>query len=645
VLVREFRVERFKNILDSTAVEIQPDVTCLVGKNESGKTALLHALYRMNPAYRADFNSQDHYPRWLLTQARRAGSINKTEPINVVFDLSGDDVAAVEAVFGADVLRTKRFTYGRRYDGSTSAAVEIDDPKVVLRLLEGLEVDKRTYTALRLTSFDGLPAAIDNQRNELDNSELPEDDRDLLLSDLANIEQKHQQILGESDSLWQAVVALIRSRMPKFFYFGEYSLMPGRIDLDELDSDNEGPGQSSLQTVRALLRLAQTDTASLRDEEYEERKAELEAVSNDLTQQVFEYWSQNQELQVEIDVDKVTVPRPTQYGQSQTAVAKYLDVRVKDRRHGFTSNFGLRSSGFQWFFSFLAAFSEFEGREGGVVVLLDEPAMALHAKAQADFLRFINERLAPSAQVIYTTHSPFMVEMGRLERVRVVEDKGPKTGAVVSSEVLAVGADTLFPLQAALGYDIAQSLFVGEANLLVEGTSDFTYLTVLSDFLASQGRTGLDARWRVLPAGGAANVPAFVALIGPALDVTVLVDSGTQGMQRLSNLATQGLLDAKRLLTVGHVTGKKQADIEDVFSEGDYLLLYNGAFSTSLKVKDLATGDRMVGRISRTIGSDFTDHGKPADYLLRNRDHVLPKLSGGTLDRFEQLIVAINGTI
>src|SRR5690606_35737996 len=216
----------------------------------------------------------------------------------------------------------------------------------------------------------------------------------------------------------------------------------------------------------------------LRDDNYEERKAELEAVSNDLTRQVFEYRSQNQELQVEIDVDKEIVPSsPPRYGPSPTTVARHLEIRVRDPRHGFTSNFGQRSSGFQWFFSFLAAFSEFEGRDGGVVVLLDEPALALHGKAQDDFLRFINERLAPVAQVIYTTHSPFMVEVGRLERVRVVEDKGPNTGAVVSSEVLSVGGETLFPLQAALGYDIAQSLFVGPANLVIEGTSDFTYLT------------------------------------------------------------------------------------------------------------------------------------------------------------------------
>ena len=97
-------------------------------------------------------------------------------------------------------------------------------------------------------------------------------------------------------------------------------------------------------------------------------------------------------------------------------------------------------------------------------MLLDEPALTLHGRAQADFLRFINERLAPDSPVLYTTHSPFMVEAGRLERVRIVEDSGPPTGATATTEVMVADADSLFPLQAALGYDIAQSLFIGPSR-------------------------------------------------------------------------------------------------------------------------------------------------------------------------------------
>ena len=173
-----------------------------------------------------------------------------------------------------------------------------------------------------------------------------------------------------------------------------------------------------------------------------------------------------------------------------------------------------RSSGFQWFFSFLSAFSEYDYNEEPVVILLDEPGIGLHARAQADFLRLIDERLAQRCQVIYTTHSPFMIQPGKLERARVVEDRGREVGAVISSDVLTTDTDTLFPLQGALGYDLAQHLFIGPDNLVVEGTSDLIYLSVLSGYLIDQDREGLNERWTITPVGGADLVPTFVALLG-----------------------------------------------------------------------------------------------------------------------------------
>jgi len=76
------------------------------------------------------------------------------------------------------------------------------------------------------------------------------------------------------------------------------------------------------------------------------------------------------------------------------------------------------------------------------------------ARPQADFLRFINERLAPKFQVIYATHSPFMIEPSHLGRVRILQDKGVDAGTVVSQDVTTVDSDSLLPLKAALGHDV-----------------------------------------------------------------------------------------------------------------------------------------------------------------------------------------------
>ncbi|SMG66790.1 conserved hypothetical protein [methanotrophic bacterial endosymbiont of Bathymodiolus sp.] len=108
-------------------------------------------------------------------------------------------------------------------------------------------------------------------------------------------------------------------------------------------------------------------------------------------------------------------------------------------------------AGLSGFFSFLTEFKKLSEDNEQMVILLDESGLNLHASAQADLLKFIEDVLVPKHQVIYTTHSPFMVDANRFERVRTVEDIDNQ-GVKVSSECLSVDSNTVFPLQAALGY-------------------------------------------------------------------------------------------------------------------------------------------------------------------------------------------------
>ena len=212
---------------------------------------------------------------------------------------------------------------------------------------------------------------------------------------------------------------------------------------------------------------------------------------------------------------------------------------------------------------------------------------------------------------------------------------------MATTDVMGAHADSLFPLQAALGYDIAQNLFVGPDNLLVEGTSDFIYLTIMSQLCAATDRSQLDARWRVLPAGGATNIPTFVSLIGPHLDVTVLADADARGMQRITGMVQRGLLSQNRLVLTNIAAPSGNADIEDLFDEDDYLGLYNGTYSTSLKASDLPPGDRIVKRLENLQG-EFV-HGEVAETLLRGYSDIT--FTDATLDRFAALIDALNQTL
>lgn len=472
------RVRMFRNIVDSKQIIFEPDVTCLVGKNESGKTALLQALCRQNPAVSTGgFDELEDYPRWRYVDDRRAGRIPQTRPIECTFDLEDDDIAAVVDELGPRVLRSRTLTRSVNYAGEAFIGFDVDEAAALLNYLDRAQISSELR---RLIKPGAGPEDLSDGRAFADGIDRK---RRAELEALAN----QVALRFQDGSAWDVAKRILKPRIPKFFYFSHYEVMPGRVDLDELYATTQQPGQSGLQTARALLQLAGAEQGILTAEEFEQRKAELEAISAKLTREVFSYWTQNTDLLVEIDADNAAVQ-----SDSNAAVVRYLDIRVRDTRRGYTSNFSQRSSGFQWFFSFLAAFSEFEDRGHRVIVLLDEPALNLHGRAQADFLRFINERLAPNFQVVYATHSPFLVEPSHLERVRIVQDQGDDRGSVVSDDVSAADSDSLLPLQAALGHDVAQNLTLGPDDQLIEGTADFATLQSMRDHLMAAAENGQD---------------------------------------------------------------------------------------------------------------------------------------------------------
>jgi energy-coupling factor transporter ATP-binding protein EcfA2 len=627
----------FRNILDSTEVSIQPDVTCLVGKNESGKTALLHALWRLNPArLNPKFSVPEHYPAWLEKRHRNEGKVlEDVHPVEAEFEWEPADRELVEKIFGSGVVpESGTLRLWKSYNNKLGWQHNCKEATAVIRLLDGIKIPRETRKMLKsAATFMDLRQVVQEQLN----ATVDDSDEKRALQDITT---KVDELLGDksySDKLW----AIIQTRIPLFLYFADYSKLPYTVKIEQVLKAGDGKLSESEATARALLRLGGAEDEYLLNPDYELRKRELENVSNALTGDVLKYWSQNPELRVQPDITQRTISDP----RGQHSVLDEMKLRIWDNRHSLSLPFTEHSAGFQWFFSFLAAFSEFEYRNPPVVILLDEPAIGLHAKAQSDFLRFIEERLTKRCQVIYTTHSPFMLQPGKLERVRLVEDRGTDEGALVSSDVLTRDRDTLFPLQGALGYDLVQHLFVAENNLVVEGTSDYAYLKVISDYLASKGQTSLDPKWSIVPVGGADMIPTFVALLGNHLNVTVLLDSRKGGNQRLDRMTKDGYLEKQRIILVGDVIGRKTGDIEDLFDIDEYLALYNQAFSKALKADDLSGNDPIVTRIARHEGVDRFDHGRPADVLLRERETILSTLSEKTLKRFENLFTRINMTL
>lgn len=635
--LKSVQIDHFKHVLNSTPVTIQPDITCLVGKNESGKTAFLEALRRLKPAQGGlQFSIGKHYPAWLEKMHKRQGkNLEQSRPIQTVFELDDEDMAAIREVFGEGVLTSREFRVNRRYDNLYNHGFEADEAVAVANAVGKIDLPKKVaMVAAGAKTFAALTESVSATAEESG------DDQQVQTACTA-LKEAVSELLPEETSFKTRVWQLLFARVPKFFFYSDYSRLPGKVRIRELlEADQESLDEND-QTALSLLQLAGSDQEYLLDPDYETRRRELENVANAISQDVLQYWTTNTDLRVLIDISQETEQRK----DGQHAVHDEMHVRMYDNRHMLSLPFDERSSGFQWFFSFLTAFSRYEYDDTPVIILLDEPALGLHAKAQKDFLRFIEERLSKRCQVIYTTHSPFMIQPDHLERARLVEDKGRETGSITTSDVLTTDRDTLFPLQAALGYDIAQHLFIAQDNLVVEGPSDFLFMQAISERLIEGGREGLDKRWSIMPLGGADVIPAFVALLGNHLDVTVVVDSRKEGHQKLTALAKAGFLGEKRIITIGEVADRKMADIEDLFAKDDYVALYNAAFGKKIKASDLRGTDPIVRQIARTEGVDRYDHNAPAEVLLRERAERVGVLSDETLNAFEAMFKRINETL
>ncbi|MBX3705460.1 MAG: AAA family ATPase [Pseudomonadales bacterium] len=623
-----FHVRVFRNVIDSGRIEVA-DSTCIVGKNEAGKSSVIEALHRLNPAKPCPLDLLDEYPRWLKKQHEISGEIEHAVPITAEFVLSDDELATLHGKFGDGVLSSPTLTAFRKYTGDLQIQLRIDDARFV-KWFSDQHVDTRLLGTKLVNANNAqqlleMLTAVATEKSDSD-----EPTPEAQAAKLAMVEL--ETVLGKSKTLAAALDRLLRPLIPKTFYFSQYSQLRGRYNLaDEVIPALNNPStDEEIQAAADFLKLAKVAPTNVETWDFEQSNAELEAISSLLTRMVRANWKQNQHLKLAVKIEPERQPD----GKTE----RYLQFRVEDTRHDFSNRLDRRSTGFRWFVSFMASFFEFQ-KDKNLILLLDEPGLSLHARAQKDLLDAIDTNLTGGRQVIYTTHSPFMVRTESLGRVRIVEDKGPDLGAVATNDAGTTSdPDTLFPLQAALGYDIAQNLFIGNRNILLEGTSDFIFLEAFSSHLGSLGRATFPTNCRLLPAGGATNIPTFIALLGGKLDIVVMLDGNAQ-RQRIDAAIAQGRLKASNVLSVEQFCQVKGADIEDLFDPGEYLAIYNEAMKQSLQVSELKGEDRIVKRIERVAG-EF-DHGRVAAHFLAHQHEIFPKLSAETLKRFEDAIASL----
>ncbi len=610
-----FRVTNYRNVWDSGWIEIS-NITAFVGQNESGKSNLFEALYRINPfasgeAYNIDedwpvddWGNKD--PSALVCQAKFALT---PEEIESLYDEAGppDPDPAQEGEQAADEVAAGEDETAAGKDetpaGKDETAVELPS-KLTL-------IGSRSYNAGPTFTVEGEFA------EELNAAE---------------------------------VDAWAKKHAPKFVLIQDYGLIGAQIELNQLAEHLKNFEWHQLtdeeQTIKIVLDLAKVNiddflAKGATPEGRTVRSFDKRAASSYLSKQFRDLWTQK-EIDFDIEIDGTT-----------------LNFFAKDKAVGMPVRLNRRSNGFRWHVSFAWKFTHAsQGQYKGCILLLEEPGIHLHYSGQRDLLE-VFQRLSKSNTILYTTHLASMVDPAYPERVRIVETRD--NHATVKKGVVSSQRAPMAVIELSLGLTGDMSGLLGTRQILiVEGGDDALILHKLSGILRGEDKAHLSDRIYLWPAHGARKTPMYAAFaVGQGWDSGVLLDTDAEGhatKDKIEELTLKGLADEQRsrfrVLMLGKAAGIKKTDaaIEDLFDDQFYIECVNTAFGIAIKPEDLPVdgSDMITKRVEAVLvqryGHKKLDKRRVMAEILRRFDgwEKVSDLPKGTAARAEKLFTTIN---
>ncbi|MEL6650768.1 MAG: AAA family ATPase [Bacteroidota bacterium] len=665
--LKAFRVQNYRSVIDTGWVDIESQKTIFVGPNEAGKSATLQALQQINaPAGVDGFDALRDYPRRLFNDI----STGKSDPdkipvVDARFELSENEKSRLPS--GWEI---SEYVYTRFLSNRATHSIE-GAPEVSL------------YKDCK-NDFARLALHADKANSEENNAKKPSEKlKELEVNDYARLSGSTKESLvewldeiepftDEDDEKEQARIVRLRaeldvdtqksealkyvhSELPVFVLYNNYLRVRPIIHLanlarrqasDALDDEQYDYGNLcflkllgfDVDELSELGNVANRNPSSAETlEEFrkklDERRYSLNAAEVRLTESITSVWNpdtkRGEASQLRLDVD-----------------GQLLTVSVVDEL-GVSVELDQRSEGFQWLVSFfIIFFAEAEDAHSNAILLLDEPGVSLHGLKQREFQKTI-DKLSENNQTIFTTHSPFMVGPDELDKVRVVEMPNRREGTKIHTTISANDAAALLPLQEALGYDLAQSLFTQTRNLVLEGLTDYWYLEACSGLLRDAEVATLEDRIALVPAASAGKVVYFATILhAQSLKVAALFDSDKAGKTAANHEVLAHQLGNKRILQTEdfHSGEVKGCEIEDLLR---VTLTQIVATDFGKDVSDIVAQSpkRPVIDIFAKEVSGFSKYKLAKAFVRWSRDYSADDLTEDERNDWAKLIQAINAAL
>ncbi|HJN20508.1 MAG TPA: AAA family ATPase [Candidatus Nitrosopelagicus sp.] len=595
--LRRFRIRAFRCIHDSGDVTVG-DLAAFVGRNESGKTTILQGLILLN---RDEIVSELDLCDEMVEELK--SEINVAEG---VFELNEHEREFVKEKFPSlDIKRLKIF----RTNKNPEIQYDFEDGKIGeeqntnLRSWQSITSDLQNFIN---TIPNHIQEQLDTDFFQLSSPPKTIGDfkKDLQIFDesIKSVASEEEEVVSEWNELYPKILEnsngflntserleleeFIKDNLhPRIVYFSDYKKILGNINLQDylhgVKSSTSGNVEyveefDRVETVRNLFYLAELELDKL--EEYQNSPSKLikllNQASKKLTSRLNPAWK-GEPIHVELRFNPGNI----------------MSVIISDvHRDGTITNTGLlnrRAEGFKWTFSFIINFAAETQRSElkEAILLLDEPARNLHPTQQRGISDLL-KNLAGTNQVLYATHSPFMIFDYTPGNLLVVELERKKHLSKIYYEYWKADDATLIPILYGLSRGLVESTVDREIGsnsrpiIIVETMSDTMYLNAFDKFLQDPNISMNPLN--VIPAYNKNSVlPLAIFYRDHGYNTFILLDNDNESKQIAEQLKNNKFSEVQTIFFERE--GKLLQSIEDYMVTEDYLYAVNQTYEIKLR--------------------------------------------------------------
>lgn len=543
--LKKFRIKNYKSIVDSGDCYLTDTVTILAGKNESGKTSILEAL--------EDFDTEVE----IRAEAKPIKQKDATPEVSITFEVDKNSLKEIFGEIGIDkkfsnnvlVEIVKIFPNEYRISEKSKNELGIKDEakqsKIRKEIEKSLQIIKKIREKYPQIGSDVPESDFDNLPNF---KTLITQFRDQTNPNLANItEEKEKEKfsatlaetlnnIAELENLANTeakFIEEIKNWIPNFILFNSFDdIFPNKIPFAELENN---------EWIKDLSIVSDLKVKTIKGTDDRDKEKHKDDVNVKLNKDYEKFWTQ--------DISNLSINWDSEH----------LYFWIKE--DGYPYEPSLRSKGRQWHLAFYIKVTARAQEDVPNIILIDEPGLFLHAQAQKDILEKLEDSAAET-QLIFATHSPYLLEPDKLNRIRLI-NRTKKEGTKIENKIHALAdKETLTPILTAIGLELNSGIahLDKTKNVVVEGPSDFYYLEA---FKRLQNKSDINFVF----GGGAGNMP-FVGTIlhGWGCKVLYLFDNDRGKKDGSKNLKSNWLVSKDLILSVIDSEGT----IEDIFDKDDF---------------------------------------------------------------------------